>query len=467
MRGLDLQETQADSRHKVCHPVHIAWAKFAIRNYFNARRDFEAWLGETGQQPTHPVSGDWVAINQLAEPDARGARRYERTAWGRRYASADGSIRELWLLSVNGLKESRSEAQIVAAAYVAAFGVAATSSYGSAFVPVQGAHPPAETVRVVAVGCGDGKWSTLGEWDTATVARRYKELVRPALAQMISDEETVPGSDCVDCDGLIGCVQPPRTPHLLGVARRQNRKRRSVSASDLRIHAACPAQFHACRVLHLRSPDPEPLPIRRGRAVDDWLNLQHKARPIGGCRSVPLPEMFPDLGAEEPAALAMVKAHRAVCPLDGLRDQETVLTQHTVTAYDEDADVVVIALPDLLYTDGGGWVWRETKTLSTRLWEGRPLLEAFPQLALAVLLMSAGVLDGDPRRSRIELEVLYPDRPAGCEEIDPFDETTQAQAREVVSALAAPWAEDTVYQARPCERTCGTCDVRAWCEEGV
>lgn len=68
---------------------------------------------------------------------------------------------------------------------------------------------------------------------------------------------------------------------------------------------------------------------------------------------------------EEPlarSALQMLDEHRALCPLDGLALEEKVLTQHRITAYVPELDVVVLAVPDLLHTRRGRWIWRETKT---------------------------------------------------------------------------------------------------------
>lgn len=58
--------------------------------------------------------------------------------------------------------------------------------------------------------------------------------------------------------------------------------------------------------------------------------------------------------------------------------------------------------------------------------------------------MSAGVPGGDPRRSLVELEVLY-ETGSRCEEIDPGDPDTLAEARQVIARLATPgpWTKRT------------------------
>jgi hypothetical protein len=235
--------------------------------------------------------------------------------------------------------------------------------------------------------------------------------------------------------------------------------------SDLRAYGQCPARFHLTRVLHLRSGEPESAAVRRGRAVDHWLNERHGAWREGSCRDTTLPDALPGLAEEEqPAALRLVRHHTSRCPVAYLAADETVRVQPRVTAYDPDLDVVVIADADLLYTQHGGWVWRETKTAARRVWEGRPLLEAFPQLALAVLLLAAGVPGGDPRRSRVELEVLHADG-AACEELDPGDPATVDEARAALAGPAAGWARDEEYHAKPGDH-CAGCEARRWCARG-
>jgi hypothetical protein len=92
------------------HAAHASWAEMAVRNYLAARELSETGRRALGRPATIAVRAQWTAITQRDTPDDRGATRYERTAWGRRYASADGSERELWLLSVNWVKEDRPAA---------------------------------------------------------------------------------------------------------------------------------------------------------------------------------------------------------------------------------------------------------------------------------------------------------------------------------------------------------------------
>lgn len=462
--GLDTETALTSLRaNNKYHAGHVSWAETTVRSYLAAREAQEAHRRALGRPATMPVRPQWTAITWREDPDARGATRYERTAWGRRYASTDGSERELWLLSVNSVKEDRPAAEIAEAAAVTLIGVPAHSDFGDIFREVEGVAVRPRRVRVVGVGCGTGDHDVLADWDAEEVERRFTEHAKPVLARVVEADGLTPGSSCVRCESLMGCELPHRTPGVLGVpGPHRPRARRSVSATDLRVHARCPAQFHLTRVLHLKSGAPESEPIRRGRAVDDWLNVHHKD---GCCRSAPLPASLPALSpAELPTALAMLAEHQRACPLDGLPSTERVRVQPRLSAYDPELDIVLIADPDLLYTRSGGWIWHETKTAAKRPWEHQELMETYPQLAFAVLMMAAGVPGGDQRRSLIELEVLYEDG-SRCEEIDPGDPDTQADARRIIAGLAGPWAVDETYAPKP-DGHCSGCDVLAHCPAG-
>ncbi|WP_433243515.1 PD-(D/E)XK nuclease family protein [Streptosporangium sp. CA-135522] len=454
------------------HPGLVEWTAAAVPRYLAARTAEEA--GRAAR--THPVRDEWVVGRTLRSPDRRGATRYEQTAWGRRYLSSDGSVRELWLLSFGAVKKERSDSELAAAAHTVAFGIPSTARYGKPYRPVKGL-PAARMnrprqVRIVGVGCGDGSSAVLLDWDLEEVGRRYTEHAVPALGRAVDGTTHVPGSSCVDCKALGGCTALHEAPGLLALLPGRPRPRRSVSASDLRTHDECPARFHLTRQLKLRSSRPESAAILRGRAVDAWLNERHAALPLRGCRHAAGPEDPGDwsagghvlTGDEARTGARMIAEHAALCPLDGLGPSERVRVQPQLTCYDPELDVVVIATPDLLHTRAGGWIWRETKTTGNHLREGRSLMRTYPQLALAVLMMASGVLGGDTRRSRIELEMLYPDD-GGLEELDPGLPSIVDEARTVIAEMAGPWLRDTSYAPNP-GRRCGDCEALDWCRPG-
>ncbi|MER6916003.1 PD-(D/E)XK nuclease family protein [Streptomyces sp. NPDC000594] len=457
----------------------MAWTIQVFERYVAARaREQHAALA-AGLPPTFPVQLDWTVRTPLRErPDDRGARQYEHKTWGRQYASADGAVRDLWIPSFGRAKPDRPAAEKAAIAHVLAEGLPARRRARRAPPPATGLVNPnlPERVRVFDFGCADGSVTPLLDWGPDTVRELFRRDAAPAFIAAATGTGVRPGADCVDCKVIGPCVELPRTPHLWGPLRLPvppHPARRSISAWDLRLHGDCPAQYHLVRHLRLNDLTPENAGARRGRAVDAVLNARHAERPPRGCRELPPAEeglLPPAHPLEVPlvrSALRMLEEHRALCPLDGLAPQEKVLTQHRVTAYIPELDVVVLAVPDLLHTRRGRWIWRETKTSAAPLWEGRPLLRSYPQLALAVLLFDKGAVGDGSRRGRVELEHLREgEGESSLEAIDPGRPATVAEAREVIADLAEPLLRDISYEPRT-GRHCHTCQVRTWCEPGT
>jgi hypothetical protein len=461
------------------HPSLTAWTIQAFERYVAARTREQRAALAAGSPTTAPVRLDWTMRTALREhPDDRGARQYEHKTWGRQYASADGTVRDLWIPSFGRAKTDRPAAEKAAIAHVVAQGLPARRR-------ARLAHPPAaplvnptppERVRVFDFGCADGSVTPLLDWGPDTVGDLFRRDAAPAFVAAATGTGVRPGADCVDCKVIGHCAELPRTPRLWGPLRGAapaRAARRSISAWDLRLHGECPAQYHLVRHLHLNDLTPENPGARRGRVVDAVLNARHAPPLPVGCRELPRAHegmLPPGHALGEPlvqSALRMLDEHRALCPLDGLAPGEEVLTQHRVTAYIPELDVVVLAVPDLLHTRRGRWIWRETKTSAAPLWEGRPLLRSYPQLALAVLLFDKGAVGDGPRRGRIELEHLR--EGAGesrLEAIDPSRPATVAEAREVIADLAEPLLRDTSYDPRP-GRHCHSCQARTWCEPGI
>ncbi|WP_170991128.1 PD-(D/E)XK nuclease family protein [Herbidospora galbida] len=463
MRALDEAEFGRAVTGKPCHAGHLRWAEAATAAFLGARADEEAARRAAGYPATGPVGHEWVAVHERKEADARGATRYERTAWGRRYTSADGTLRELWLPSFTSAKD-KPERVILAAAAVAAFGDAAISGFRKPYRPLTGRDVAPQRVRVISVGCGDGSRKVLADLDVAQVRIGYETIVRAAFAELVDGADRRPGADCAGCEELPLCAAPVRVPGLLGATPSAPRKRRTVSMSDLRAHRDCPARYHLTRVLKIKRLARESEQIRRGRAVDAWLNDRH-ATP-GGCRSLPLPEAVAGLTPEETGtAIRMIAQHRAICPLNDLPAASPVHVQPRLAAYDSDLDSVVVADADLLYADGDGWIWRETKTSGKRPPGHIPLMELYPQVALAVVMMASGVPGGNLRRSLVELELLFADGRMR-EEFAPSDPATVSQARTIIAGYGIQWAADEVYPARP-GRPCRGCEALPWCAPGL
>lgn len=458
------------------HPVHLRWTELALARYVTARTAEQDAAKSAGSPPTEAVADHWVWRTPLRSPDPRGIRQYEHTVTGRRYQSADGRVRDLWLTSMGRAKTDRPEAELAAIALVLAVGgTGPKPKFGKASsADARYADQAPERVRIFDLGCADGSYRLLLDWGQEECTQQFRDRAAPLFTGAATTAGSRPGGACVECKAIEGCETLGRAPLLWpGRAPEPRRPRRSLSAWDLRLYGQCPAQFHLTRRLHLDSLQKEGDGARRGRAVDAWLNEAHALRRPRGCRDVPGPHDPEDWSAgghrvRGPLAregAAMLHQHRAVCPLDRLSSDEQVLAQERVTAYVPELDVVVISVPDLLYSRRGGWVWRETKSEAKPLWEGEPLMSRYPQLALGVLLLAAGAKGADPRRSWVELEVLHGSDVA-LEKLDPGRTSVVDEAREVVASLAEPLLHDTEYAPRTGYHCLG-CEARPWCEPGT
>jgi hypothetical protein len=388
-------------------------------------------------------------------------------------------VRDLWLPSFGRAKYDRPEAEKAAIAHVLALGEPGAKPRRGVAPPEDESRlpRPPDRVRVFAFGCADGDTRLILDWEQHEVQQRFAEHAAPVFHEAATGTAIRPGSSCVECKAISSCGSLRRAPGLWkGTPSVTSRSRRSLSAWDLRLHAECPAQYHLTRQLRLTSLQGESEAALRGRAVDAWLNEHHGARPRTprGCRDIPGPADPAAWSAgghrlAGPSALqgaAMLREHRSLCPLDRLGAQEQVLVQHRVTAYVPELDVVVIADPDLLYTRSGQWIWRETKTSSSPLWDREALMKRYPQLALGVLLLAAGAVPGcDPQRSRVELELLN-EADGRLEPLDVGLPNVVEEARAVIAGLAQPLLDDVSYEPRT-GRHCHSCQARSWCAPGT
>jgi hypothetical protein len=325
-------------------------------------------------------------------------------------------------------------------------------------------------VRILEVGCGDSSVAVLFEGTPDEALRLYDEQAKGRLRATVDATERRPGRSCASCRLAPSCPALPKVPGLLGVAD-VTRPRRTVSATDLRRHDKCPAQEHLRRLglprrLDIEYGSPH---IRRGKAVHALLEHLHARTPHRPCTVADVPDHrewgigeWHLTGRDAELGAQLMARHVAICPLK-YADRDTPPRPEEILAFDDPAaDTVVIAQPDLLYLDSGGWVWRETKTTKyTADRSGKDILEAYPQAALALVLLAEGVLGGNPSRVRVELEILRPTGP-DLELISPSDPARVAKAREVLASFAAPWHADRTFAANP-GKQCADCEVAHWC----
>lgn len=454
----------AQQRRPPSHPGLGTFTEHAVRGYL---ADPSNPLNR--DEPMYPVRGFWVC-----QGEKQGVVR-ETWAWGRRYQSQDGTVRELRVFRFGAAgSKTRPAAELATAAYTTAFGSPAgwPSPWRDAFRPVPTSGPAVRRVRIVEFGCLDGSTAVLFDGPAEQAAAIYAADAQDVLRQRALGGAPNPGSDCADCKLITACDVLPRVPGMLGIAD-TSKARRTLSAATARAYAKCPAQEHLSRTLHLPRPlDSEYGPKAvRGQAVHAVLEANHAREPWVPCQVGDFPDGSQDWTVgrwqvrDDQALVAarMLAHHVAVCPF---RHADRIIESHVepvIVTHDTAADVLVVAKPDLIYRDSEGWVWRETKTTQWYGPKDMTLLEEHPQLAFAVLLLRAGVLGPGSAGARIEVEVLRPDgADPSC--IDPGDPETAAEAQRIVTGLAGPWHADMHSMARPGE-SCRTCPVSQWCPD--
>ncbi|MFD0904390.1 PD-(D/E)XK nuclease family protein [Actinomadura sediminis] len=445
------------------HPGVAVWVRHAFDAYLRAAE----WIADDLEAEGLAVRPEPLPRVVQAESPAE---LRVLTAWGRWYASADGTVREFRRLRV-GRPGERDAPSNDALAFVAAAGLRAESDvYRDLPVEVVPDEVAPERVRLVEVVLtGDVPPRVLVDASPAEVGRVYRERTRPIVTDIAFGTGTRPGSDCVDCKVLPTCGAVPDVPGLLGLEGRGTH-RRTWSVTTGRQYSVCPAQAHL-RELHIPAAQrSDGTAARRGRAVHRWLELAHGRAGAPACGPGDLPDPASGLGIaagiltpeEYAEARPYLAAHVEVCPL---REPCTdVRPEPSVAAHDTDADVVVVAHPDLIRTAGGTVVYREQKTTqgAPPAGDARTVFTLVPQLALAVLLMKHGVLGGDGG-GVVELETMTP---SGAEVLrfDVWDPDVRRAARETITSMTARWHADESFRPLP-GPWCGGCPVADWCPD--
>jgi hypothetical protein len=429
-----------------------------------------ASLRASGDLPPTKVVSDVVAVQ---DPDGD---RVEFWAWAVHHVGLDGARREVHLLRWGGVESATlTDAEVALIAHVAGSGfLAEHGKWYQRFVPIAGLTqpPPARDVRVRLIGVLDGTSQECfaGTPQQATAAF---ELAMPSAVGVLAGGRTRPTRACSGCNVRHVCPGLATYPGLLGVAGFAPTTR-SVSPSDLWTHGACPRQLHLARDLGLpRERGEASEALRRGIQVHAWLAVAHE-RGIA-CTESDLPD---DLDAAPDALRSLgwsapeysvnrpyLLQHLRGCPLreDGVR----VLSEVEVTAWDDDANVVLSTRPDTAYLgSSGAWVIRETKTLSPRGLPDDPtaLLRRYPQVAAAVCLLADGYRPDDQPLERpgvVELELLGPDA-AQVLSFDASDPLTVLVARTALAERVDAWLFDTEHPIGE-HPPCGTCEVARWC----
>ncbi|WP_177221466.1 PD-(D/E)XK nuclease family protein [Lentzea xinjiangensis] len=456
--GRAQQEYQAAEGRR-CDSGLLRWAEHAVGQYLRASAELPAVPGAV----MAPWSREWAI-----QYEQGGLREFR--VQGRRYASADGRIRELRIMHTGSLEDRGSDPAVAAvAAYVLAFGRPVLG--GKWDVPLVVGKIPTEVdrIRVIDIGLLDGSWNVVFDGDRNQASAAFRTEAFPSIKAIADGREFRPGNDCARCYLRRDCPALPRRAGLLGI-QDTTRRARSFSITNGRQHDRCPRQS---RLRELWLPYPKEAEYdeaaRLGQAVHEWLEHAHRRSPDRACgpRETPSP---PDdwsvgrwavRGDSALLGVQLIGDHALICPLRTGATITGVRPEHSTVVYDPDADVVVHAKSDLVYTDGDVLVVRETKTTSQE--HERDLLRRYPQIALAVVLAAERVLGDDPALTRVELELLTPAGPFKST-FHPADPGLVQAAREVVHDLAAAWHADTEWAPRP-GWACGRCEVSRWCPD--
>ncbi|MBG0823924.1 PD-(D/E)XK nuclease family protein [Planomonospora sp. ID91781] len=451
-------------------PVHrgvARWIRHACRTYVETSESLAAELAAEG------VELHLDGRPRVVQHGTRGASAVEMralTAWGRWYASPDGSVVEFRRLRLRRPTGRKSDHSTLAMAYVAAAGdrvVHPRDVYQAVPIPVEHGGVRPQRIRVVEMGLTDADARVLVDAAPEEVRQAYLDSVRPVAARLLTDDRRAPGSDCAGCRLFGSCEALTRTPGLLGLPG-PGTHRRTWSVTTARQYQVCPAQSHL-RDLHLPAEEAAGSAVRRGLLVHQWLETAHGRPRKRPCTLDDLPD---PTGSFHGLAERMMNwdeyqqiwpyliQHVDVCPLRGPGEVTAVMPEPRVAAYDSTADVVVVANPDLLRRVDGRLVYREQKTsLTDRGITAENALELVPQLALAVCLIAGGVF-GDTAGT-VELEQLTP-ASGTVIELDAADPGVVTAARAVLAELAGPWHRDTAFRATP-GPWCRFCPVSRWC----
>ncbi|MEV5710253.1 PD-(D/E)XK nuclease family protein [Actinoallomurus sp. NPDC052274] len=470
---VELEEAVARAVSRTRSPLHAgaaAWVQHACLSYLKASAELERELKGIELRPERSprvVQGTSPVEHRIL------------TTWGRWYVSADGTVREFRRVRISRHSEAEAPSTLAAAFVVAAGRRAAGKVYRDLPIELFPEDSPAERIRVVEVLLGsDASPGVLIDAPPDEIERAYRERARPVAIDLVAGGSQLPGRDCGECKLRPGCGGLPRAPGLLGVSGRGTHPR-TWSVTTGRLYELCPAQAHFQDLRLLGRRDGDNPAIRRGVAVHEWLRVAHGRPSAKACSLDDLPD--PDSGdigladdlmtvAEYRSVRPFLLGHLQVCPLDDPALVTGVRPEPMMAVRDPDADVVVVAEPDLIRRVDGQVVYREQKTASRPLEvSGAEALRRFPQLALAVCLVAAGVFESTTVAEDttigglVELEVMTPVS-AAVLTFDASDPEVLATAREIVAGYAREWHRDTEFRATPGD-WCAVCPAARWCPD--
>ena len=451
-------------------------------------REMRTWLVQCTQNVLGVVDSIWTSaeyldlnfkvIDELVAFDNDSL--LEWTIWGGVFANETGSVRLLQMLCFNNAAEKAMPlARVATAARVLADGLATNrpSAWGAPYVPSPKALGAAERVIVELIGVVDSSYRLLLDESASQARERFTQVV-PKAALLVVGGKPRACRNCIKCQAKQVCELPSRRPGLLGLEG-ISAYPRVLTPSSLSEYRMCPHLSYLKNVLGLTAPFRGESPgQRRGHLAHAWLARAHE-RGIR-CSQSDLPDpSSPEVG-EIATALGWsaddyqdvhpwLAAHIEICPLSH-HEPSSTCPEVDVIAKDTDADLLVIARPDLLYATNQQINWRETKTVTAPVvHDPDDFLEAYPQLPLAICMLADHATDGELSISlgatepgEVELELLWP----GGSQVLKWNANhpaTVSKARHLIAGMVDQWAFDKEWRpsANP---PCKWCSMASICE---
>ncbi|WP_094865840.1 PD-(D/E)XK nuclease family protein [Amycolatopsis antarctica] len=449
-RGTDLGEAVGRARMAFgsLHPGWRTFLELALEQYFEYHEAREQelgalrYLGLTNKVALRPGSAVMT--------------------WGPLYENESG-MRE-----IRRLRFGRAHSEHTVWADVAAYVAAELAT-----------DRPVRQVYVTEVGLQDGVERHLINGIAPEQAREgYERSVRPKARSVVEGAVRTPGHDCESCKFTGGCPDLVAVPGMLQLDAPAAWSR-SVSAHDLSLHRRCPSRWYLQRQLNLPREAEDSDTLRRGTAAHAWIDQAHRRGTACELGDLPAPGAegagSDGLGSgglgsgglsEEEYRLAypFLLRHVDVCPFrEGPVD--VVLAERSVHARDPEADVVVVAKPDLLIRRDGALVVRELKTSGGHLpADEREARDRYLAVVFDLALLAYGLAERyDCAEGKVELEILTPNE-AAVFTYSTEDPLMAKVSREQLKAHAEEWAHDTTWDTRPGPQ-CAWCPVREWCPD--
>jgi len=451
-------------------------------------REMRTWLVQCTQNILGVVDSVWTSegyldlkfqvVDELVAFDNEST--LEWTIWGGVFANENGSVRLLQMLCFNdAANKELPEARIATAARVLADGLAThrPSAWGAPYVPSPKSLGSAERVIIELIGVVDSSYRLVLDESPSHAREKFADAVPKARLLAVGGQPRA-CRNCIKCQAKQVCALPVRRPGLLGLEGISPYPR-VLTPSSLSEYRMCPHLSFLRNVLGLTAPfRGESPPQRRGRLAHAWLARAHERGIRCSHGDLPDPsskeigELAVSLGwsAEEYLDVyPWLAAHIEICPL---AEHETSSTcpEVDVIAKDTDADLLVIARPDLLYARDQKINWRETKTVTAPVvHDPNDFLEAYPQLPLAICMLADRATEGElsvalgaSEPGDVELELLWP---GGSQVLkwNAGDLATVSKARHLVAGMVDKWAFDKEWLPSK-NPPCRWCSMASICE---